>query len=129
VINGEFLFKSPDFLSGVGSPRPYIGFDAAIVDDPIHFAYAGLNWDFSLTERLYLSASVGGAITTAENLKDPESYKALGCRALFHLGTALGFDITPDLTAQLYVDHFSNANLCSPNEGAEAAGIRLGYRF
>ncbi|NKB79720.1 hypothetical protein HED49_17885 [Ochrobactrum daejeonense] len=30
VVNGEFLFASPDFLSSIGSPRPYIGFDAAI---------------------------------------------------------------------------------------------------
>jgi hypothetical protein len=129
VINGEFLFKSPDFLSQIGAPRPYVGFDAAIADDAIHFAYAGLNWDFSLTERLYLTTSFGGAITTADNLENPTSYKALGCRAMFHVGLGLGFDITPDLTAQLYADHFSNANLCSPNEGAEATGIRLGYRF
>ena len=34
VINGEFLFRSPGFLDVIGSPRPYIGFDAAIADDP-----------------------------------------------------------------------------------------------
>lgn len=129
VINGEFLFKSPDFLSSIGSPRPYVGFDAAIADDPVHFAYAGLNWDIGLTDRLYLSASFGGAITTASNLQDPTTYKALGCRVLFQAGLGLGFDITPDLTAQLYADHFSNGEICSPNAGAEAAGFRIGYRF
>lgn len=129
VVNGEVLFPSPDFLYFLGSPRPHIGFDAALVDDPVHFVYTGLTWDTYLTDRLYLSASLGGALTTADNLKDPTEYKALGCRTLFHLGAGLGFDVTENATVQLYADHFSNANLCSPNDGAEAAGIRFGYRF
>lgn len=129
VINGELLFPSPDFLSGLGSPRPYVGFDAAIADDAIHFAYAGLNWDYNLTDRVYLSASLGGAITTADDLKNPTEYKALGCRALFHLGLGLGFDLSDSVTVMAYADHFSNAELCDPNDGAEAAGVRFGYRF
>jgi len=129
VINGEYLFKSPDFLEGIGSPRPYVGFDAAIADDPIHFFYTGLNWDFQLTEKLYLSASLGGAVTTANDLHNPTTYKAMGCRVLFHVGAGLGYDLSEHWTAQLYADHFSNANLCEENNGAEATGFRLGYRF
>lgn len=129
VVNGEFLFRSPEFLGGIGSPRPYVGFDAAIADDPIHFFYTGLSWDMSLTNRTYLSANVGGAITTARNLDDPTQYKALGSRVLFHLGAAVGFDLTDHVTMQLYADHFSNANLTKPNNGAEATGLRFGYRF
>lgn len=130
VINGEILFPSPDFLSAIGSPRPHIGFDFAAVDDPIHFLYAGLTWDTHLTERVYLTASVGGALTTADNLDNRnDGYKALGCNTLFHLGAGIGYDITKSTSIQLYADHFSNANLCSPNNGAEAAGIRFGYRF
>lgn len=129
VINGEFLFKSPDILSSIGSPRPYIGFDAAIADDPVHFIYGGLNWDFRLYDKLYLTTSLGGAVTTAKELHDPDGYKALGCRVLFHLGAGLGYDFNENWTAQLYADHFSNANLCKENNGAEAAGFRIGYRF
>jgi len=129
VINGEMLFASPDILSRIGSPRPYLGFDAAIADDPIHFFYGGLSWDFKLTEKLYLGASLGGAVTTAENLENPSAYKALGCRFLFHLGAAIGYDLNEHWTVQAYADHFSNANLCDPNSGAEATGVRIGYRF
>ncbi|MBC2885455.1 acyloxyacyl hydrolase [Ochrobactrum sp. CM-21-5] len=129
VINGEFLFRSPDMLSSIGSPRPYIGFDAAIADDPVHFVYGGLNWDFRIYEKLYLTTSFGGAVTTASELHDPDGYKALGCRVLFHLGVGLGYDFNENWTAQLYADHFSNANICKENNGAEAAGFRLGYRF
>jgi lipid A 3-O-deacylase len=131
-INGEFLFRSPEFLAFIGSPRPYIGFDAAITDDPdrpVNFAYAGLSWDYNITSKLYLSGSLGGAIHDASNLKNPVNYKGLGCRALFHLGAAVGYDITPNVTVQAYADHFSNANLCSENDGAESAGVRMGFRF
>lgn len=129
VINGELIFASPDFLDRFGSPRPYIGFDAAIADDPIHFFYAGLNWDFQLVGKAYLSASLGGAITTAENLDNPTSYKAMGCQVLFHLGAAIGYDLSERWTVQAYADHFSNAGLCGENNGAEATGVRIGYRF
>lgn len=129
VLNGEFLFTSPDFLSSIGSPRPYIGFDAAVAENPIHFAYVGLSWDFRLYKKLYLTTSLGGAVTTAKELYSPDGYKAMGSRVLFHLGAGLGYDFNENWTAQLYADHFSNANLGKRNEGAEAAGIRIGYRF
>lgn len=57
------------------------------------------------------------------------TYKALGCNVLFHLGAGIGFDVTPNLTIQAYTDHFSDANLCKRNNGAEATGVRVGYRF
>ncbi len=130
VINGELVFASPDMLQAIGSPRPYLGMDLAIADDPVHFFYGGLNWDFRLTDKFYLGASLGGAVTTADDLETPTTYKALGCRALFHLGASLGYDITEKFTVQAYLDHFSNGNLCGDsNNGAEATGVRIGYRF
>jgi hypothetical protein len=30
---------------------------------------------------------------------------------------------------QVYHDHFSNAGLCSRNQGADHVGVRVGYRF
>jgi hypothetical protein len=130
VINGEVLFPSPGFLSAIGSPRPHLGFDYAAVDDPVHFIYGGLTWDAYLTDRLYVLASLGAGVTTADDLRTrDEGHKALGCRVLFHLGAGLGFDLSEHTTVQLYADHFSNGGLCSPNNGAEAAGVRFGYRF
>lgn len=131
-INGELLFRSPEFLAAIGAPRPYVGFNAAITDDPdrpVNFAYAGLTWDFNITKKLYVSGSLGGAIHDASNLINPVNYKGLGCRTLFHLGAAVGFDVTPNVTVQAYADHFSNANLCKENDGAESAGVRVGFRF
>ena len=129
VINGELLFPSPDFLSVIGSPRPAIGVDIATAPNAIHFAYFDLNWDAHFTDRLYATWSLGGAVTSANDLEHSTRYKNLGCRALFHLSAGLGYDLSEHASIELYADHFSNADLCTPNNGAESAGIRLGYRF
>lgn len=129
VVNGELVFPSPSFLDFIGSPRPYIGFDFAPNSNQTDFVYAGLNWEAYFTERVYLTASIGGSLNNASDLINPVGYRALGCRALFHLGAGIGFDITSDVTVQLYADHFSNANICRKNGGQEAAGVRFGYRF
>jgi hypothetical protein len=129
VINGELLFPSPDFLSVIGSPRPAIGVDIATEPDAIHFAYLDLNWDAHFTDRLYATWSLGGAVTSANDLDHSTRYKNLGCRVLFHLGAGLGYDLSGHASIELYADHFSNADLCTPNNGAESAGIRFAYRF
>lgn len=129
VINTEILFPSPSFLYWLGSPRPTIGADIATAEHAIHFGYAGLTWDTYFSQQFYTTASLGLGVTTAKNLRYSTQYKALGCRVLFHLGAGVGFDINPHASVQLYADHFSNADLCKPNNGAESAGIRFAYRF
>jgi len=127
MINGELVFRSPEFLDFLFAPRPYLGFDIALSDDPVHFFYTGLTWDFNITHRFYISGSLGGAIHTDDLIKPVG--KSLGTRALFHLGLGLGFDVTENWTIQAYLDHFSNANLGPTNEGFENTGLRVGYRF
>ena len=129
VINGELLFPSPDFLSAIGSPRPMIGVDIATASHAIHFAYLGLNWDAHFTDRLYATWSLGGAITSANDLEHSTRYKNLGCKVLFHLGAGIGYDLSEHASLELYADHFSNADLCKSNDGAESAGVRFAYRF
>jgi hypothetical protein len=129
VVNGELLFPSPDFLYAIGSPRPVIGVDIATAPGAIHFAYADLHWDAHFTDRLYATWSLGAAVTSATELEHATKYKNLGCKLLFHLGAGLGYDLTEHVSLELYADHFSNADLCHPNNGAESAGIRFGYRF
>lgn len=129
VLNAELLFPSPGFLYSLGSPRPVIGVDIATASNAIHFAYLGLNWDAHFTDRLYATASLGGAVTSANDLNHSTRYKNLGCKVLFHLGAGVGYDLSEHASIELYADHFSNADLCKPNNGAESAGIRFGYRF
>ncbi len=130
VVNGEFLFPSFDVLAGIGSPRPYIGADIAISDHPIHVLYAGLNWQAYLTQRIYLGFSLGGSVNSdSKRTNDAGSERDLGSRVLFHLQASAGFDITENLGAEAFLNHFSNANLASSNDGLESAGVRLTWRF
>jgi lipid A 3-O-deacylase len=130
VINGEFLAPSPDFLSGIGSPRPYVGTDISLSDEAIYVLYAGLGWEAYLTQRLYLGFGAGGSINSDKSkANDFGEVKDLGSQVLFHLQASVGFDITPNLTAQVYLNHFSNANLADSNDGLESTGLRIGMRF
>jgi hypothetical protein len=128
-FNAEFLLPSPKLFSGIGSPRPYVGVDFANVDRAISVSYAGLAWDYSSTDRLYVSGSLGGAVNNAKELRHSPNTRNLGSNFGFHVGAAIGFDVTENVTAQAYINHFSNAGLAKPNGGHESTGIRLGYRF
>ncbi len=130
VINGEVLAPSPAFLAVLGSPRPYIGTDIAISDDPIDVFYAGLNWEAYLTDRFYLGLSLGGSVNTDQKKRNDEGeLRDLGSPVLFHLQASAGLDFTRDIGMQVYLNHISNANLASSNDGLESTGARLIYRF
>lgn len=130
VLNAEVLAPSPGFLAGIGAPRPYIGTDIAISKNPIDVFYAGLNWEAYLTKRFYLGFSVGGSVNTRQTVTNTSGKeKDLGSPLLFHLQASAGFDLTKDVTAQLYYNHFSNAGLADSNDGLESMGARIGFRF
>ncbi|MFC6490027.1 acyloxyacyl hydrolase [Nitratireductor sp. GCM10026969] len=130
VINGELLAPSPKFLHGIGAPRPYIGTDIAISDDPIHVFYAGLNWEAYVSRKVYFGFSAGGAaLSRRAETNDEGEEKDLGSQVLFHLQASAGVDLTENLTAQVYFNHFSNAQLGESNDGLESVGVRLGFRF
>ena len=129
TLHGQIMFPSPDFLAAIGAPRPYVGVNVSPGGQRTDFLFAGVEWEAYVTDRLYLLASAGGAVHNADNLDNPVGYKALGCRALFHLSAGLGYDVSPNLTVQVYHDHFSNGGLCTRNQGADHAGVRVGYRF
>ncbi|MGN6548938.1 MAG: acyloxyacyl hydrolase [Pararhizobium sp.] len=129
-INGEVLAPSPDFLSGLGAPRPYIGTDIAVSDHPIDMFYSGLNWEAYLTRQFYLGFSLGGALDTKTRfVTDGGKVKDLGSHLLFHLQASAGFDLTQNITAQVYYNHFSNARLSPADAGLESVGARIGVRF
>lgn len=130
VLNGEILAPSPEFLDILGSPRPYVGGDFAISDDPIHVVYLGLNWELYLTQRFYLGFSGGGAWNSSPTtVSSSGASKSLGSSALFHLQLSAGIDLTSALTMQVFYNHFSNANLKNSNNGLESIGARLGMRY
>ncbi len=137
ALNGEIVFRSPEFLSVILAPRPVLGATIAFDSDATSQIYAGLDWRFDLSERFFVTGGVGGAIHNGETSPfDPvidtgrQGHTTfLGCRALFRLNANAGVRITERLNASLYWSHLSNANLCDTNEGLDNLGVRLGLEF
>ena len=135
-VSLEAAFRSPDFLAFAGAPRPHVGFIVGGDSDATNQIYAGLEWRAYLKKRFFASVSLGGAVhdgaTKYRNVIDrPRRSNTvfLGCRALFRVAGDIGYDLTDRLRASIHMAHISNANLCTPNEGLDHFGARLGYRF
>lgn len=107
-------------------PRIHLG--AAIhTDGGVNQAYAGLTWDYYLTDIVFIETSFGGAVHDSETAdNNPDSY---GCVLNFRESASVGVDITQSVSLAVTVDHMSNAGLCDENQGLTNAGVRLGYRW
>ncbi|MEX0644703.1 MAG: acyloxyacyl hydrolase [Parvularculaceae bacterium] len=133
-INAELLFKSPEALSFLLSPRINLGASIATDEDSTSQVYGGFVWQQTIARRYFIAAGAGLAVHNAETDLEPSdpdiaTTKYLGCRVLFRFSGDLGYMLTDRLSASIHYDHISNAGLCSPNEGLENSGFRLGYRF
>ncbi len=131
-VNLEVLFRRPavSFREGLADillrPRVHVGASINTIGDTSQI-YAGLTWDFKLTERLTLEASFGGAWhdgPTGLNMTD--SY---GCRFNFRESLSLGYALDNRWTVYATIAHMSNANLCDSNSGISSGGIRFGYKL
>jgi lipid A 3-O-deacylase len=133
-VNGEILFKSPQALSFMGSPRPVIGATIATEDGATSQVYAGLAWRRSFLGRLFIEGGGGFAIHNGETHYSPSDPDIngttyFGCRVLFRVSGDLGFMLTDRLSVSAHSEHISNAGICSENEGLDNSGIRFGYRL
>lgn len=131
---GEVLFGSPDALAFLARPRPHVGFSLATAEDATSYAYAGLAWEQDLGRRFFVGAAAGFAIHDGETDLEPgapvEPRSAyLGCRLVARLAGDVGYRLNERVSVSAHLSHLSNAGLCSPNEGLDALGFRLGYRF
>lgn len=129
-VNFEILFDSPEAFAFFWSPRPHLGATVNPAGDTSN-AYLGLTWDWSLTERVFVEASAGGAVHNGRLDKSPAApdEKALGCRLLFRGALAIGYRLTDHQNLSVMADHLSNAYLCDENPGLDTVGLRWGYRF
>lgn len=133
-LNVEAVFSSPSSLSWLGKPRPHVGLSAATDGAATSQLYAGLGWQANLSPRYYAGVGFGFMIHDGETryrAGDPvlPDTAYLGCRVLARLSGEVGYRLTSRLSAALYTTHASNAGVCGQNEGLDATGFRLGYRF
>jgi lipid A 3-O-deacylase len=126
--NIEILFGSPGFLKVIGSPRPHIGADINTKGDTSD-VYLGLSWEWEFWRYMFGGFSLGGAVHDGETTNAPVDRKELGCKVLFRESVELGFRFAERHSISAFLDHISNAKLCSTNEGLENVGIRYGYKF
>jgi len=126
--NLEVLFTSPDFLDIVWAPRPHFGGSVNSQGDTSQ-VYLGLTWEFEFFDSAFFDFSFGGAYHNGETTTDARDKKELGCSVLFRESIDIGYRFADHHGVSLFLDHISNAKLCSENEGLENFGLRYGYKF
>ncbi len=126
--NFEVLFTSPDFLDLIWAPRPHFGGSVNSQGDTSQ-VYLGLTWEWEFLKGAFFDFSFGGAYHTGEKTTDDRDKKELGCSVLFRESIDLGYRFAGHHGVSLFLDHISNAKLCSENEGLENFGLRYGYTF
>lgn len=126
--NLEVLFTSPTILGTLGSPRPHLG-TSIDFDGKTSQIYAGLTWDWDLTNKFFVELSAGGAFHNGNLDKSDPRRKDLGSHLEFRESASIGYKVTANSRVLLTLDHISNAGLASYNGGMENFGIRYGYRF
>jgi hypothetical protein len=88
----------------------------------------GLNFDLLNFEHVYFDGFLGGAYNDGKTVGDPD-HKALGGRFNFREAASLGYQFLPHWATSVYIDHQSNADIDTRNQGIETAGVRFSYIF
>jgi lipid A 3-O-deacylase len=134
-VNFETLFKSPDLLGVIGSPRPDLGMTLNSAGETER-GYFGLTWGITLIPRvfgsgdgIFLNGSLGGAVHDGYTNSPAPGRKELGFPLLFRESIELGYQATPRFSVSAFIEHMSNADLAPHNAGMTDAGARLGIKF
>lgn len=132
-INAEILFRPFRFMRPIGLPRFHVG--ASInTSGYTSQVYGGLTWHWHdvLLRGAFINASLGLVVhdgKLAANDRADADRKELGARLMFRESLELGYRWGQRHSVSLMLDHISNANTSSNNEGLDSLGVRYGYRF
>ncbi len=129
-INAELRFKPTRgvFWDWIGSPRLHIGFNINTKGDTSQI-YSGLTWSWYFWGPLFTSFDFGGSIHDGNIASSEPGSKELGSRFLFREALEIGVRLTHRHTLAIRLEHSSNANLATHNEGLDNIGLIYGYRF
>ncbi|MGL5448712.1 MAG: acyloxyacyl hydrolase [Rhabdaerophilum sp.] len=93
-------------------------------------AHGGLNWQFPLSENVFLEGGAGLALHDgAVGRESARRQSAMGCRFAFRETVGLGYRLGSGWSVIGSIEHLSNAGLCTRNRGLTHAGLRMGYAF
>jgi lipid A 3-O-deacylase len=140
-INGEIVFKSPDVLDIIWSPRPYIMASVNTAGDT-SFGGVGLEWTWYFAEGWAFEPGVGYVVHDGElefpypqgdPRNDPISAEKVffGSRDLFRTNLSLNRDINETWGVQLMYEHLSHGQILGNgrNQGLDNIGVRIIYKF
>lgn len=140
-INGEIVFKSPEFLNILWSPKPYVMGSVNTAGDT-SFGGVGLQWDWEFAEGWAIEPGVGYVIHDGELTfpypqgdprNDPISATTVffGSRDLFRTSLSLNKDIGEKWGVQLMYEHLSHGQILGEgrNQGLDNIGVRVRYRL
>ena len=133
--NFELMFKSPNILKKIWSPKPIIGLTQTSTGGSSLY-YGGITWDANITKNWFISGTTGIAYTNGLK-KLPQGQVATGDKKIqfgsqwLHRGAIeLGWNFYGNDTISLLFSHVSHGSMLSDkNHGMDEFGIRYGYRF
>lgn len=140
-INGEIVFKSPEFLNIIWSPKPYVMGSVNTAGDT-SFGGVGLQWDWEFAEGWAIEPGVGYVIHDGELTfpypqgdprNDPISATTVffGSRDLFRTSLSLNKDLGEKWGVQVMYEHLSHGQILGEgrNQGLDNIGVRVRYRL
>lgn len=141
-ISAELVFASPDFLSRVYSPRPYL-YGSFSTQGYTNLIATGLSWTGHVTERFSIEGSVGisynDGIDDIVHLPPDDPYRIetaqtralLGNEWLFHSRLGADYDLSETWALGVYYEHFSHGQILASgrNQALDEVGVRLSYKF
>lgn len=131
-VQGLILFAKPVTLEqGLDAllPRFQIG-GAVNTGGKTSHVHAGFNWTFDLTAKLFVEASLGGALHDGKTGNAaPAGRNAMGCAGAFRESVGVGYRLDGNWSVVASLEHLSNAGLCKSNRGLTNLGVGVGYRF
>ncbi|MEQ8403628.1 MAG: acyloxyacyl hydrolase [Oceanicaulis sp.] len=141
-IGLEALFKSPGFLSAIGSPRPY-AYASISTQGYTNLVAGGLNWTLRPTARWSLEGAFGLSYNDGvddivdlppgdpDRIRIAETRALLGSDWLFHSRLGTDYALNDRWAVGVYYEHFSHGQILAEgrNQALDEVGVRLGYRF
>ena len=133
--NFELMFKSPDILKKLGSPKPILGLTQTSTGGSSLY-YGGITWDYNITKNWFVTGTTGIAYTNGLS-KLPKGQVPTGDKKIqfgskwLHRGAIeLGWNFYGNDTISLMFSHVSHGSMLDEkNHGMDEFGIRYGYRF
>ena len=140
-IHGEVVFESPEFLSILASPEPYVMASVNTAGNT-SFGGVGLQWDLEFADGWSIEPGLGyiihdGATSNpfANGTPEAEAFAnenvLLGSEDLFRTSLSLTRDLNAQWRLQLHYEHLSHGQILGNgrNQGMDSIGVRVGYRF